>query len=82
MFFSCFPIILLGFSSTFSAAEESIVPVASPGHIKKKYEVSSQASPFYIYKIFSNGILGKQLVIIRVPQRKTTRGETSSNQDS
>uniref|UniRef100_A0A2K6EQD9 Sushi, von Willebrand factor type A, EGF and pentraxin domain-containing protein 1 n=1 Tax=Propithecus coquereli TaxID=379532 RepID=A0A2K6EQD9_PROCO len=30
------------FSSTFSAAEESIVPLASPGHIKKKYEVSSQ----------------------------------------
>uniref|UniRef100_A0A8C4N059 Sushi, von Willebrand factor type A, EGF and pentraxin domain-containing protein 1 n=1 Tax=Equus asinus asinus TaxID=83772 RepID=A0A8C4N059_EQUAS len=30
------------FSSTFSAAEESIVPLASTGNIKKKYEVSSQ----------------------------------------
>ncbi|XP_077904066.1 sushi, von Willebrand factor type A, EGF and pentraxin domain-containing protein 1 isoform X2 [Ictidomys tridecemlineatus] len=30
------------FSSTFSAAEESIVHLTSPGHIQKKYEVSSQ----------------------------------------
>nr|XP_060465550.1 sushi, von Willebrand factor type A, EGF and pentraxin domain-containing protein 1 [Panthera onca] len=30
------------FSSTFSAAEESVVPLTSPGHIKKNYEVSSQ----------------------------------------
>ncbi|XP_051818518.1 sushi, von Willebrand factor type A, EGF and pentraxin domain-containing protein 1 [Antechinus flavipes] len=30
------------FSSTFSAAEESIMLSASPGHITKKYEVSSQ----------------------------------------
>ncbi|XP_004677499.1 PREDICTED: sushi, von Willebrand factor type A, EGF and pentraxin domain-containing protein 1 [Condylura cristata] len=30
------------FSSTFSAAEESVAPFASPGHIKKKYEASSQ----------------------------------------
>ena len=58
------------------------MPVASPGHIKKKYEVSSQASAFYIYKMFSNGMLGKQFVIVHVPQRKTTRVETSSNQDS
>ncbi|XP_052500473.1 sushi, von Willebrand factor type A, EGF and pentraxin domain-containing protein 1 [Budorcas taxicolor] len=30
------------FSSTFSAAEESTVLLSSPGHVKKKYEVSSQ----------------------------------------
>ncbi|XP_070287020.1 sushi, von Willebrand factor type A, EGF and pentraxin domain-containing protein 1 [Myotis yumanensis] len=30
------------FGSTFSAAEESIVPQTSPGHIKKKYEVGRQ----------------------------------------
>ncbi|KAF6127568.1 sushi, von Willebrand factor type A, EGF and pentraxin domain containing 1 [Phyllostomus discolor] len=30
------------FGSTFSAAEESVVPQTSPGHIRTKYEVSSQ----------------------------------------
>nr|XP_045229548.1 sushi, von Willebrand factor type A, EGF and pentraxin domain-containing protein 1 [Macaca fascicularis] len=30
------------FSSTFSAAEESVVPPASLGHIKKRHEISSQ----------------------------------------
>uniref|UniRef100_A0A8C2PBT7 Sushi, von Willebrand factor type A, EGF and pentraxin domain containing 1 n=1 Tax=Capra hircus TaxID=9925 RepID=A0A8C2PBT7_CAPHI len=30
------------FSSTFSAAEESTVLLSPPGHVKKKYEVSSQ----------------------------------------
>lgn len=38
------PFVLLGFSSTFSAAEESIVPLAAPGPTQNKYEVSSQAS--------------------------------------
>lgn len=61
-FSNVFLLILLAFSSTFSAAEESIVPRASPGHIKKKYEVSSQASPFYSYRIFSSGMFGKQNV--------------------
>lgn len=49
---NAFLFILLGFSSTFSAAEESVVPLASPGHMEKKYEVSSQASPFSMYNIF------------------------------
>ena len=62
-FSNVFLLILLGFSSTFSAAEESVVPRASPGHIKKKYETSSQASPFYTYRIISSGMFGKHFVI-------------------
>lgn len=57
------------------------MPQPSPGHIKKKYEVGSQASPFSMYKIFSSGMFGKQFVIIHGTQRKIIRVETLSNKD-
>lgn len=77
-----FLLISSGFGSTFSAAEESIVPQTSPGHIKKKYEVGSQASPFSMYKIFSSRMFRKQFVNIHAPQRKIIRVETLSNKGS
>lgn len=81
-FSDVFPLISLGFGSTFSAAEESIVPQTSPGHMKNKYEVSSQASPFSVYEVLSSGVFGKQFAHIHAMQRKITRVETLSNQDS
>jgi hypothetical protein len=52
---------LLGFSSTFSAAEESIVPLVAPGHSQNKYEVSSQASLLPTQKISLMGCLKNNL---------------------
>lgn len=44
---------LLGFGSTFSAAEESVMMVpASPENISKQYKVSSQARKIYIFQYY------------------------------
>lgn len=79
-FSNVFLSILLGFGSTFSAAEESIVPHTSLGHITK-YEVSSQASPFSMHKIFSSGMFGKQFDLYMPPRGKLPELKLS-NQDS
>lgn len=49
--------VLLGFSSTFSAAEESVVPLAAPGRTQKKYEVSSQASQLPAHNLLFDEML-------------------------
>lgn len=55
------------------------MPLTSPGHIKKNYEVSSQASPFYTSRIFSSGMFGKHDVILHATLGEIARFETLSN---
>lgn len=58
-----------------------MVPLTSPRNLETKYEVS-QASPFSTYKIFSREMFGEHYMSLQVTQRKPTRVETLSHQDS